>query len=59
MDPLLIVGSISDGIPPECDCLHLWTEVEEADRVKGVDVVAATEIGSDFRSLEILKLDQI
>ena len=50
MDSLLIIWCISDGVPPEGDSLHLGAKVEEADRVKGVDVVAATEIASDFRT---------
>ena len=40
MDPLLVVRCVSDGVPPERHRLHLGAEVEEADRVKGVDVVA-------------------
>ena len=51
MDPLLIVRCVSDGVPPERHRLHLGAEVEEADGVKGVDVVAEkTEIR--FQSLE-------
>ena len=41
MDSFLIVWCIGNGVPPKGDRLHLWAKVEEADRVKGVDVVAA------------------
>ena len=51
MDPLLVVRCVSDGVPPERHGLHLGAEVEEADRVKGVDVVAETEITSDSNLL--------
>ena len=51
VDPLLIVRCVSNGVPSERHRLHLGAEVEEADRVKGVDVVAEkNEIR--FQSLE-------
>ena len=40
----MIVWCVCDGVPPKGDRLHLGAKVEEADGVKGVDVVAATEI---------------
>ena len=51
MDSFLIVWCIGNGVPPKGDRLHLWAKVEEADRVKGVDVVAETEITSDSNLL--------
>ena len=51
MDSLLIVWCVCDGVPPKGDRLHLGAKVEEADRVKGVDVVAETEITSDSNLL--------
>ena len=53
MDSLLIVWCVCYGVPPKGDRLHLWAKVEEADRVIGLDVVAATEILIRFESLEI------
>ena len=54
MDSLFIICCISNGVPPEGDSLHLGAKVEEADGVKGLDVIAAKEIFvSDFRSLDI------
>ena len=51
VDPLLVVRCVSDWVPPERHRLHLGAEVEEADRVKGVDVVAVKQ-KSDSQSFE-------
>ena len=52
VDPLLVVRCVSDGVPPERHGLHLGAEVEEADGVKGVDVVAEKKTEIRFQSLE-------